>query len=226
MITEIKKQVFEMLKKENSGHGVDHIERVLRLSLKFARNENANEYLVALIALLHDVDDYKMVGRENAENLTNAKRIMQSVNLPMEIEEKVLQTLQNLGYSKRLQGKSPSLLEGKIVSDADMCDAMGVNGVLRTHMYGIKCGTPFFDRGIFPAENITFEEYSKPQKTTSVCHFFEKILKLKNLMLTDSGKREAVKRNKIVIDILYNYFAEEGAEEWIAYLSNFLLLND
>ena len=51
----------------------NHINRVLDLSLKFAEKENANKYIVSLIALLHDADDYKLFGMENAEKLTKAK---------------------------------------------------------------------------------------------------------------------------------------------------------
>ena len=46
---------------------------------KFAEKENANKYIVSLIALLHDADDYKLFGRENAEKLTNAKIIMDDI---------------------------------------------------------------------------------------------------------------------------------------------------
>ena len=58
MIEEIKNQVSLLLDKDQSGHGMDHINRVLDLSLKFALDENANLEIVSLIALLHDVDDY------------------------------------------------------------------------------------------------------------------------------------------------------------------------
>ena len=48
---------------------MEHVNRVLNLSLKFAKTERANKDVVALIALLHDVDDYKLFGIESAENL-------------------------------------------------------------------------------------------------------------------------------------------------------------
>ena len=76
MIDNVKQEVIKLLDKDNSGHGMDHINRVLDLSLKFAEKENANAQVVALIALLHDVDDYKIFGMENAEKLINARRIM------------------------------------------------------------------------------------------------------------------------------------------------------
>ena len=51
---------------------------------------------------------------------------------------------------------------------------------------------------------------------------FEKVLKLKDLMLTNSGKEEAKKRYQIVVDFLYNLFSEENAPEWTEYLDEFL----
>ena len=222
MVNEVKKQVYELLKKDNSGHGNDHIERVLDLSLKFAKKETANEDIVALIALLHDVDDYKLFGKENAENLTNAKRIMNKANIPNDIQNQVLTSLKCIGYSKLLKGIRPTTMEGKIVSDADMCDVLGVNGVLRIYKYGMKNGKPFFDKNIFPIENITADQYTSRCADSSVCHIFEKVLKLKDLMMIESGKREAQNRYQITVDILYHLFEEENTPEWTEYLNEYL----
>ena len=75
MIEKVKQQVYDLLNNDNSGHGIEHIKRVLELSLKFSNIENANKDIVTLIALLHDVDDYKLFGMDNAKNLTNAKKL-------------------------------------------------------------------------------------------------------------------------------------------------------
>lgn len=222
MIEEIKQQVYNLLCNDNSGHGMEHISRVLDLSLKFAENEKANKDIVALIALLHDVDDYKLFGMENAENLTNARRIMEHCNIDNDMQEQVCEALSNIGYSKRLKGHCPTTLEGKIVSDADMCDALGANGLLRVYTYSIKNGKPFFDRNIFPIENLSADKYTKRCADSSVCHIFEKILKLKDLMLTDSGKTEAKGRHQIIVDFLYHLFSEENAPEWTEYLDDYL----
>lgn len=221
-IEKIKKEVFNLLNNDDSGHGMDHINRVLKLSLKFAENEDADKYIVALIALLHDVDDYKLFGEENAKNLPNARYIMKSVDIPDEIQNKVLSSLECIGYSKSLKGIRPTTIEGKIVSDADMCDAMGVNGIIRTNKYSKKNGKPFFDRNIFPVEDITDEIYKRKCSDSSVCHMFEKLLKLKALMMTESGMMEAEERHQIMIDILYHLFDEENAPEWREYLDAFL----
>ncbi len=222
MISQIKSEVSKLLCKDNSGHGMEHIERVLRLSLKFAEKEDADKTIVALIALLHDVDDYKLFGEENAKNLINAKKIMNLCNIDAEIQKIVCSELSKIGYSKRLNGIAPTTKEGKIVSDADMCDAVGVNGIIRAHQYSLKMGCNFFDKNIFPKESVTESEYKNQPASTTVCHAFEKILKLKNLMLTESGKQEATERHNITVDLLNHLFDEEDAPEWKIYLKNFL----
>lgn len=225
MIEEVKKQVYELLSKDESGHDFSHIERVFNMSKKFAIDENADEDIVSLIALLHDVDDYKLFGLENAKNLTNARKIMNNANVSADVQEKVLDGISNMGYSKALQGIRPSTLEGKIVSDADMCDAIGVNGIIRTLIYSIKCNRAFFNKDIFPVENIDAKQYINNTATTGVCHLFEKALKLKSMMLTNSGKKEIEKRHQITIDFLYQMFDEENVPEWKDYLDNFLKNN-
>ena len=215
----------KILDKDNSGHGMEHINRVLELSLKFAKKENANKDIVSLIALLHDVDDYKLFGMDNAENLTNAKKIMEDSNVDKHTQEQVCLALNNIGYSKRLNGCCPTTLEGKIVSDADMCDALGANGILRVYTYSLKNGKPFFNKDIFPIEDMTAEKYTRRCADSSVCHIFEKILKLKNLMLTKSGKEEAKSRHQIIVDFLYHLFDEENVPEWTRYLNEYLKVN-
>lgn len=61
---------------------------------------------------------------------------------------------------------------------------------------------------------------------TVVTHMFEKLLKLKYLMLTNSGKEEAIKRHNLMIEFLYHFFEEENVPEWIAYLENYLEENE
>lgn len=222
MIEEVKKDVFDLLNQDNSGHGMDHINRVLSLSLKFAEKEKASKDIVSLIALLHDVDDYKLFGLENAKNLTNAKIIMNKCNIDMDMQNQVCRALNSIGYSKRLKGISPDSIEGKIVSDADMCDALGANGIIRVYTYSIKNDKPFFDKNIFPIEDMTADKYTKKCADSSVCHMFEKILKLKDLMLTESGKEESKNRHQIIVDFLYHLFDEEVAPEWTKYLDNYL----
>lgn len=222
MIEEIRKQVCKLLDKDNSGHGMEHINRVLNLSLKFAEIENANKDIVALIALLHDVDDYKLFGMESANHLTNAKNILEQCFVEENVKEQVLNAIKTIGYSKRLKGISPITIEGMIVSDADMCDALGATGILRSYQYNLTHGNLFFDKNIYPTLNMSSTDYMAKKVGTVVTHMFEKLFRLKDLMLTNSGKKEAIERHNIMVEFLYHFLEEENVPEWIDYLDNYL----
>ena len=222
MIEEVRKEVCKLLDRDNSGHGMEHVNRVLHLSLKFAEIENADKDVVTLIALLHDVDDYKLFGMESADNLTNAGNILEQCSVADNRKEQVLNAIKTIGYSKRLKGIQPITLEGMIVSDADMCDSIGVTGILRSYQYNLAHGNVFFDKNIYPALNMSAADYMAKKVGTVVTHMFEKLLKLKDLMLTDSGKGEAIERHNIMIAFLYRFFEEENVPEWIDYLDHYL----
>lgn len=223
MIEEVKKQVYDILCNENSGHGYDHVERVYNLAVKFSILEKADVEVASLIALLHDVDDYKLFGIEQAEDLTNAKRIMNSVNVSKEKQEVVLSSLKKIDYRNCVNGIRPDSLEGKIVSDADMCDAIGANGILRTYKFGLKFGKEFFNKKENPNAYLEVDNYREKIADCSVQHMFEKLLKLKGLMITESGKKEALVRHELMVNFLYQLFDEENAVEWKEYLDKYLI---
>lgn len=222
MIEEVKKLVAELLDKDKTGHGMDHVIRVYKLSIKFAEIEHADIDIVSLASLLHDVDDYKIFGEENAKNLTNANNIMSKINVDNKTKEKVLDIIRTMGYKKLLNGIRPSTIEGMVVSDADMCDTLGANGILRVAEYVKSHNKPFFNKKIYPIENMEVHKYNRDCADSGVCHFFEKILRLKPLMLTEIGKKEAASREGLTIDFLKHIFIEDEAYEWVDYLNDFL----
>lgn len=221
MIEQTKVLVAQLLASDNSGHGMEHVNRVLNLAMRFSETETCNKHLVALGALLHDVDDYKLFGEQNQANLTNTNIILNKIGADEVTRAAVLDIVANIGFSKRLKGKSPNTIEGKIVSDADMCDALGASGILRAFHYSISHNQVFFDKNIWPMQVLDIHKYTN-ECAVGINHMFEKILKLKSLMLTTAGKAEADKRHNFVVDFLRQYFAEENANEWIAYLDNYL----
>ena len=222
MIEAVRNKVLELLENENSGHGMEHIDRVVRLTKEFSLHEGANSDIATLIALLHDVDDYKLFGMESAKNLSNANRILDECNILLDIKKQVIDELSCIGYSKSLKGIRPSTLEGMIVSDADMCDGIGATGILRSYQYNIKHGNLFFDREWFPDLNMDYQQYTNKKTGTVVNHMFEKLLKLKDLMLTESGRKEAQERHNLMLTFLYQFFKEENALDWIKYLDDYV----
>ena len=217
----IREEVAKLLDTDNSGHGMDHVNRVCKIALSIV-DDNTNKELVSAIALLHDADDYKLFGEECSNNLTNTKMILAKTNFTYIEKNLIIDSIETIGYSKRISGITPSLKEAMVVSDADMLDAMGAIGILRSHHYNIAHGNPFFDKNVFPILDMDANKYKAQTKGTVVNHIFEKILRLKNLMLTENGKKEALRRYNFVISFLKEYFYEEDVPNWEDYLDKYI----
>ena len=214
-------EVTKLLGNDDSGHGMDHVNRVCRIALSIS-DDDIDKDLVAAIALLHDADDYKLFGMEYSNNLTNTQMILSKTSFTEDEKKKILDSIRTIGYSKRLSGIIPSIKEAMIVSDADMLDAMGVTGILRSYHYNITHGNPFFDKDTFPLLEIDADKYKSKTKGTVVNHIFEKLLKLKDLMLTEKGKKESIRRYNFIIDFLNEYFYEEDVSVWQEYLNEYI----
>lgn len=227
MFEKLKQEVSALMAGNNDGHGFDHAESVCRLALQLAKSEAADENIVALASWLHDVDDYKLFGEESAQNLTNARRIMSDCGVLPAMQEHVCRIISTMGYSKALKGIRPQTLEGQIVSDADMLEAMGAQGLVRCLVYALEhcngCTDKLFDEHVYPELNLTSEEYKQPNRTSDnfINHFFEKMLKLRNMMFTAAGRREAELRHNFMVAFLREFFRERNCNNWLEYLENY-----
>ena len=101
----IEARVEELLSKDQTGHGFDHTKRVREMAVRFANDsikdgESVDVEAVEIAALLHDVDDYKLVGKDAAETLENAQRIMVEAGCGKQMRLRVIEIIQNMGYSK------------------------------------------------------------------------------------------------------------------------------
>ncbi len=209
----IKNAVSELLKNNSNGHDHKHAFRVYNTAMKFCEEiPSANRDLVAAAALLHDCDDYKLFGEESERLQTNTKRILAGSGFDNDFCEKCLGIIKHMGYSKRLKGIKPTSIEGEIVSDADMCDASGGIGLLRCIEYRSGSDQQFFDPDCFPKE-MDAEMYRKSKVDPCVNHLFVKIFHLRDMCLTEPGRKYAQKKHQTIVSFLRDYFDEVDAPQ-------------
>ena len=212
----IKQSVFELLQNDFSGHDDKHVFRVYENAMHFCDElPEANRDLVAAAALLHDCDDYKIFGEESARLLTNTHRILEKSGFDDDFIDNCIKIVKTIGYSKRLSGIVPDCIEGKIVSDADMADASGLIGVIRCIEYrAFRSGgkEPFFDPNYLPTE-MDAEKYKQITFCPIVNHFFDKLFRLRDLALTEPGRRFIEKRHETIVNFLKTYFDEVNAPQ-------------
>lgn len=225
----MRRGVTAVLEDDNSGHDMGHIDRVIALAERFCDelDQDVDAEVVRYAALLHEVDDYKIVGKEKSGEYANMSKIMSDAGLNLEVQDRVREIVSTMGYSKSLRGIRPKSIEGWVVSDADMCEAIGASGTLRAFQYAIsdKGSGVIFDKNIWPEVDISAETYNSSGTTHStdsfVNHHFEKLLKLKGMMLTEPGKREAGRRHVTMREFLQAFFVEQNAPEWEKFLEIF-----
>ncbi len=194
----------EMFSNDYSGHDFHHSIRVYNNALHIAEKEGGNLLHIKLAALLHDVDDRKLF--DTSENLDNARGFLQNNGLDEETTNKICEIIKSVSYSGN-GSITPDTIEGKIVQDADRLDALGAIGIARTFAYGGHKGRPIYDPDEKPIENMTAEEY-KNHTSNSLNHFYEKLLKLKDLINTETARSMAEKRHAYIENYLEEFLCE------------------
>ena len=192
MINKATEFAKEMFANDASGHDFDHTMRVYRMAVRIAEEEGADLQIVALAALLHDVDDRK-ISPQTCANKDRAVGFLRENGVSEPEIRKIAQIISEISFSEG-NGR-PSTAEGMCVQDADRLDAMGAIGIARTFAFGGSRG-----RRIHDPEGVDIG--------SSVQHFYDKLLLLKDRMNTDTGKKLARQRDTYLRGFLEEFYAE------------------
>ena len=176
--------ITELYRGNSDGHDLEHSLRVYRTAMKISSNySECDGLVVALGALLHDVDDHKLF---NTENNANARKFLDCNNVNRAKTDEICEVINSVSFSKN-KDRDPATLEGRIVRDSDRLDAMGALGIARTFAYGGKNGRSLDE---------------------SVQHFHDKLLLLIDLLYTKEAKEIGEERNQFLISFLEEYKKE------------------
>ena len=206
LVQNATKFIKEIFQNDFSGHDFFHSMRVYRTAINIAEAEHADMEVVALAALLHDVDDRKL-SPMTAEKKENAARFMRSQNVPESEIRQVCQIIDEVSF-KGTDSVRPSTPEGKCVQDADRLDALGAIGIARTFAYGGSHNRAIYDPELPPRMAMNQAQYYS-SKSTSLNHFYEKLFLLEGMMNTETGKAIARKRTQYM-----QQFVDEFLNEW------------
>ncbi|AQY51597.1 hypothetical protein PWEIH_16698 [Listeria weihenstephanensis FSL R9-0317] len=181
----------EFIKKEfineKTGHDWHHIERVYKMAHYLQKYEGGNLEIIKLAALFHDYTDKKLKDDPKCAELKMKAWFKLNGVTQIDIEA-ILVIIQNVSFSSKESSHSNLSLEGKIVQDADRLDAIGAIGIARCFTYGGAKGRYIYN--------------PKDQKSTSIQHFYDKLLKIKDKIQTDTAKEIAVQRHEMLLFFL------------------------
>lgn len=190
-----------------AGHDWFHIERVYKTAQHINTREKADDLIVALAALLHDIADSKFNGGDEEIGPRKAGDFLTGIGVQPEIINEVKLIIKNLSFKASLGEVSYSSKELNVVQDADRLDAIGAIGIARAFTYGGYKNRVLYDPEIKPNLNMTKEEYKNTTAPT-INHFYEKLLLLKDLMRTETGKKMAQQRHNFMLSYLDQFYAE------------------
>ena len=173
-----------LFQNNSGGHDAAHSLRVYRNAMLIAESESGcDRDIVALTALLHDADDHKLF---RTENNVNARSFLAEQQIGEEEIERICRDINSVSFSQN-RDRRPDTLEGKIVQDADRLDALGAVGIARTFAYGGEHGRTL---------------------DSSIEHFHEKLLLLKDAMNTETARQMAESRHAFLEQFLKEYEEE------------------
>ena len=211
IVEDTKAFVQATLAEAEGGHDWFHIDRVARLACHIGTIEgDVDMTVVELGALLHDIADSKFHNGDEEIGPRTAREWLISQRQPVAVVEHVENIVRHISFKGSLEGQQWMSPELAVVQDADRLDGMGAIGIARTFNYGGHKGRPIYDPAIPPQFGMDKATY-KASKAPTLNHFHEKLLRLKDLMNTESGRQMAERRHQYMLDFLEQFHAEWNA---------------
>jgi uncharacterized protein len=207
IIKETENFVRKELSGAEGGHDWWHILRVWKLSVRIARAENVDLFVVELGALLHDIADSKFHDGDETLGPQKARSFLESLGVDESVIDHVVKITANISFSAGKKKQSFRSKELDVIRDADRLDAMGAIGIARAFNYGGFKNREMYNPEIKPRQKMTKEEY-KLNNAPTINHFYEKLLLLKDKMNTDTGKKMAFQRHEFLEKYLDQFYLE------------------
>jgi len=211
LVRRVSIEARDAMERQDPAHDWPHIERVRTWAMRIADDESkrqpVNKLIVELAALTHDVGDRKVHGSDEAGRRA-VRHILSTCKVPRLISEPVLKIAMNISYKGHGVPDVAATIEHKCVQDGDRLDAIGAIAIARTFSWGGSRGRKIHDpdQEVFLADNA--DDYYR-NEGTSIHHFHEKLLHLKDRLHTDMAKTEAKRRHEFM-----ELFLQEFEREW------------
>ena len=201
----------DALSHAEGGHDWWHAYRVWKTARHIAQHENVDLFVVELGALLHDIADAKFHDGDETIGLRKAREFLTSLGVEESTIVRVETIIKNISFKNSFDEQEYRSSELDVIQDADRLDAIGAIGIARTFNYGGHKGREIHNPDITPNMMMTKEEYGKNNGPT-INHFYEKLLLLKDLMNTKTGKRIAENRHAFMEQFLDQFHKELEGE--------------
>ncbi len=192
-------QARQLYQDNDTAHGFDHVRRVWRLALRIGASEGADAEIVSAAALLHDAGR----ARQEETGLCHARLGAQIARKVLEGHppDRVEAVAQAIEQHRFRSSNPPSSIEARVLFDADKLDAMGASGVARAYALAGARRQRLWAR-VEPgyAERAPEQGHADlgADGHTPVHEYLFKLVKLRDRMLTETGRGMAQERHEFM----------------------------
>lgn len=209
----IREFVRKNLVRADLAHDFDHIECVVRLAKHIAMAEGANLRVVVPAAWLHDPLTPPRGGKGGGP-AAKAKRFLRTLPFSRSEADAITRAMAESFEGPPAGSVRAGSLEGRVVRDADLLDAIGARGIARVFAHagcskspgGIGCveGDP---------DNPSKPPPQRDKKAQSVMRqFFSDLLWVKDRLSTGTARLLAQERHAFMVEFLRRFKAECDAQ--------------
>ncbi len=181
---------------DDASHDISHFRRVWKTAQQLIENGKLelNKLVVLTACYFHDIIVLPKNHPDRAKTSTMAAEetavCLKQLEFPAELIEAVCHAVKTHSYSANI---TPETLEAEVVQDADRMEAIGAIGLARCFYTGGKLG-----QGLFDSEDPMGENRELNDRQFSLDHFELKLLRIKETMKTEPGRKMAKKHSQFL----------------------------
>lgn len=193
---------------DTTGHGIDHALRVRNMAMRIWEEEGGNKKIIETAAIAHNIIDSSLFDNVDVQR-RKLKEFLEKSNYEEEEIDQILDLVDLLNYNNDYINV-PLTIEGKILQDAERIDAMGALGIARTFTAGGAKHKKFYKNGnSTPVDEVSLISYTNGRSdNTTINYFYDHLLKLKDLMNTETGAKIAAGRHQVMLNFLIEFYQE------------------
>lgn len=187
------------------SHDWEHTLRVSRLCGRIGPVEDADMSVLLIAAYLHDIGrGHQDAARGAVCHAQKGAELAAPIVSKLALSEPRKQNIIHCIRTHRFRGTDrPETREARVLFDADKLDAIGAVGVARAYLFAGEVGARLHN----PDVDVTVaSSYSK--NDTGYREYCVKLCKIKDRILTETGRRIAHERHQFM-ELFFKRFIEE-----------------
>ncbi len=209
MNTKLKEKLiaiaYKRIGKDDPSHDIEHALRVMKNAETIAKNEKGDLDIVIPSALFHDLVNHPKISPRakfsSDESADATAKILEGITeYPQKKIKLVHSAIKTCSFSK---GIVPTILEAKILQDADGLEATGAISIMRTYASAGSWGGPFYN-----VKDPFCSKRDPDPKHFALDLFYSRLLVVQKRMHTKTAKAIAKKRTQFLYSFLKQFKQE------------------